>query len=654
MITESTHMKLSKLKNNRLVIYFFYDRDGIVDDYIIYMLNEIKSHVRDILFVCNGHLEESSIKRVDSITSNILIRENKGFDVWAYKEGLLKYGWEKLSEYDEVILMNHTIMGPIHPFSEMFDQMDALDIDFWGITTYHKIDFDPFGKCQYGYIPLHIQSHFISVRQSMLKSAEFKNYWDERPMINNYAEAICWHEAIFTKTFEDKGFKWKAYVDTTDMVKNNYYPLMMSPLRLIRDKRCPIFKRRSFFHSYDELLTLSNGNQAMDLLEYLKNKTGYNTDMIWANILRLENMADIKKCLHLNYILPSKIELDTLTKRKIALIIHIYFEDLIKYCFNYACSMPDYSDIYITTNTLEKKQLIEKVFSMGKWNNVEVILIENRGRDVSALLVAAKSFIMDYDYVCFMHDKKVGQLNYEIKGESFSYQCFESNLKNNAYVNHIINLFEENPRLGLLTPPPPSHADYYPTISFEWGYNYDNVKQLADKLGLNVSIDPLKEPIAPLGTMFWFRSKAMKQLFDLNWEYSDFPPEPNGTDGTLLHAIERIYPYVVQNEGYYPAWCMPDTFARVETTNLYHMLSEVNRVAFQLYGFNYHYGLVCTMKYALNQHNEMGKNETDILLKRLLKEKIKTILPKPIWSFIKKIYYLLKRIRKALANSDRR
>lgn len=52
-------------------------------------------------------------------------------------------------------------------------------------------------------------------------------------------------------------------------------------------------------------------------------------------------------------------------------------------------------------------------------------------------------------------------------------------------------------------------------------------------------IDEKKEPIAPLGTMFWFRPRAMKLLFDRDWEYEDFPPEPNAIDGTLLHAIEK-------------------------------------------------------------------------------------------------------------------
>ncbi len=635
-----------KDKNNvkRLAIYFFYDKKGIVDDYIPYFLEDLNKNLTELLIVCNGEIDELGRDKLLRYTPNILVRENKGFDVWAYKEGLEYYGWDKLSEFDEVVFLNSTIMGPLYPFKEMFDEMNKRELNFWGITTYHHLDFDPFGKCQFGYIPTHIQSHFIVVRQDMLKSGYFKDYWENRPMINCYEEAICYHEAIFTKLFSDKGYKWDVYVDTKDLMKFSYHPIILSPLELVKNRKCPIFKRRSFFHYYDEFLSLSLGNQSIDLYEYIRDDTDYNEDMIWENILRTQNQSDIKKCLHLDYILSGKyLQNDTSVSKKVktALIMHCYFEDLIEYCFDYAQSMPSNCDIYITTDTEDKKYAIEKVFNNANCAKLEVLLIENRGRDVSALLVACKTFIMNYDYVCFAHDKKVAQLDQGIKGEAFSYKCFENILKNKIFVENILDEFEKNPRLGLLMPPPPNHADYYPTISFEWGYNYAITKELSERLNLQVDICKEKEPIAPLGTMFWFRPKALKTLFEYNWEYNDFPAEPNKTDGTLLHAIERIYPFVAQHEGYYPAWIMLDTFARVEFDNLYHMLSEINEISFKLYGFNSHYGLINTMKYALFQGDSNGVHEKDKIMRRLFKDKFRSVIPASIWNGIRKVYSLL-------------
>ncbi|AQR97835.1 rhamnan synthesis F family protein [Clostridium saccharoperbutylacetonicum] len=636
-------MKLSdKNEIKRLAIYFFYDKDGIVDDYIPYMLEDLNKNISELLVVCNGKLTPESRSKLEKYTSNILVRENKGFDVWAYKEGIETYGWDKLSTFDEVIFMNFTIMGPLYPFKEMFDDMDKRDLDFWGITAFHSAPFDPFGTIKYNYLPLHIQSHFIVVRNKMLNSIEFKRYWDNMPMVTRYEEAIGFHEAIFTKEFEDKGYRWDVYVNTEDLYKHSYGPIIMSPLDLVKNRRCPIIKRRSFFHNYNDFLAFNNGESSIEMMNYISQNTNYDINLIWDNILRVQNQADIKKCLHLNYILSSNIYENENIKnidKKVALVLHIYFEDLIEYCFNYAKSMPNSSDIYVTTDTEQKRKSILKVFSKLNCNKLEVIVIENRGRDVSALLVGTKDFIMNYDYVCFAHDKKVGQLDFSIKGEAFSYKCFENVLKNNIYVENIINVFEKNPRVGLLTPPPPNHAEYYPTLSYvDWEHNFNNTVKLAKELNVNVDFNCKKESIAPLGTMFWFRPVALKKLFERNWKYSDFPSEPNNTDGTLLHAIERVYPYVVQDEGFYPAWIMVDTFAKIEITNLSYMLRELNDVAFELYGNNSFNGLVSTMRYALDQNqNEM---QTDKIIRKFIKEKIKRKVPKFIWRVVKKIYHM--------------
>lgn len=68
-------------------------------------------------------------------------------------------------------------------------------------------------------------------------------------------------------------------------------------------------------------------------------------------------------------------------------------------------------------------------------------------------------------------------------------------------------------------------------------------------------------PIAPFGSVFWFRVKALAPLFDHGWQHEDFPPEPLPQDGTISHAIERIYPFVAQGAGYYPAQAMSVDYA---------------------------------------------------------------------------------------------
>lgn len=575
-------MKIESGNAKRLAIFFFYDKRGKVDRYVPYLLDDLKKNVTEIFTVCNGKLPEES-RQVLNQYGKVFERENKGFDVWAYKTAMEQYGWEKLQEYDEVIMLNNTIMGPVYPFAETFEKMDGQDLDFWGLTEYFEIKGDPFGYSPYGYLPDHIQSHWIACRKSLVSSPAFQEYWDHMPMIEDYMQAVGKHESIFTKKFADMGYKWAVSVDCEDLRDYSGYPLMMCPKKLLEEYRCPIFKKRSFFHMESDYLKNTAGEQTSELFEYVKNETDYNEDFIFETILPNYHQYDIVKNLNLSYILSNseydKERLEKQTKeQKVALVMHLYFEDLLADSYRRVSTMPNHADVYLTTDTQEKKAAIEKVFAKLPCNKLEVRLIQNRGRDVSSLLVGVKDVIMDYDIVCFAHDKKTAQVKPGTVGASFAYKCFENTLSSKAYVANVIHTFIQNPRLGLLTPPEPNHSAFFPTIGFEWGPNFDVTKNLAKELGLTVPMSVSSPPIAPLGTMFWFRPEAMKPLYAKDWEYEDFPPEPNKIDGTLLHAIERIYPFIVQEAGYYPAVGMTDKFAAIEYNNLRFYVRGYNQV----------------------------------------------------------------------------
>ncbi|NEW66168.1 rhamnan synthesis F family protein [Carnobacteriaceae bacterium zg-84] len=562
----------------RLGIYFFFDKHGDVDDYIPYFLKDLNKSLDRTVIVVNGKLTDKGSHILHQY-GDVLVRENKGFDVWAYKSALEYVGWETLKTYDEIVLLNSTIMGPIYSFKETFDKMNCMDLDFWGLTKFFKYDADPFGCIKYGYIPDHIQSHFIAIRKPMINSEEFYQYWSKMPMINSYSEAVGKHEAIFTKHFSDLGFKWDVSVQCDDLREFTGYPLLMCPKLLIKQYRCPIFKKRSFFHNIDDYLDNTTGEQTSELYDYLDNHTQYPVDYIWDTILKSYPQADIVKNMNLVYILQKNGKKDIshiLATRKIALVMHVYFMDLLDDTFEKVSVMPKEAHIYLTTNTREKQILIQEKFKHSKFAHLDVRLIENRGRDVSSLLVGVKDVIMDYDYVCFAHDKKTAQVTPTIRGAGFAYKCFENTLGSQRFVCEVIETFESNSRLGLLTPPEPNHAIFFPTLGAEWGPNYDITKELAKELQLTVPISSDKPPVAPFGTMFWFRPKAMKPLFDKDWEYTDFPEEPNKIDGTLLHAVERIYPFIVQQSGYYPAIGMTDKFAAIEYGNLKHYLRGYN------------------------------------------------------------------------------
>lgn len=567
-------MSVNSGHKQRLGIYCFYDKYGHAASFIKTFLDDLMDNLDDLVVVVNGQLSDQARQLFSEYTKTIIVRENKGLDVAAYKQAILTLGWEKLESYDEVICLNDTVMGPVYPFREMFACMDRKDVDFWGITAYAGETVD---KEQ---IPTHLQAYWHAYRRSLVSSPAFHEYWETMPLWKDYAEVTRKHEMTFTKHFADLGFTWASYIDWRKYQGYSSYPLLYMPMQIVRDDRCPIFKRRSFFVDYSAYFDQTAGQPALDLYEYLRDHTDYDVDMIWDAILPSYNIDDIRKAMHLDYVLPSQaINPQTHDRPRSAFIYHVYFMDLLEDTCHYIASLPEETDLYITSTEDKIPQIREYMQQHGISHQATFIPVINRGRDVSALLVAACPVVLSgkYDVIGFAHDKKSSQNqengHHGTESQGFAYKLMENTLGSEAYVKNILTLFAENPRLGQVAPPPPYHALYFAhTIPHDWGANYEITKELLeDRLGIHVPLSPTKPTASAMGSCYWFRVEALKPLFEYGWKYEDFLPEGQmGEDGTISHAIERANGYICQSRGYYPAWVLSDRYARIEVDSLFY------------------------------------------------------------------------------------
>lgn len=571
----------------RAGIYFFFDAQGIIDECVEVYLRGLRPCFERLLVVCGGALPGAARARLESVADEVLVRENEGFDVGAYKAGLEHIGWAELARYDEVALMNDTYYGPVYPFQEMFGAMALRTLDFWGVTMRHGCSLDSGRKSAYGHVPAHLRACFLVIRRSLLTSGAYRRFWDAMPIIRSREDAFRQYEAIFTKKFNDLGFQSAAYVDTSDLVDVTDDPLMTMPTELVQNRRCPVFKRELFFNAYEELMESSCGQAVVELWDYLTHDTDYDVNLIWDDLLRTANMYDLKQRMQLNYILPRDEPAPAAGDgRRVALFAHLYYPDMLQMLLPRIDAMPKEANLYLTTDTNEKAALLRA--GMGE-RRCEIKVIGNRGREYAGFLIAMRDELMAHDIAVILHGKKSHYRKPYLNGDSFLYHCIENTVPTADYVRRVLALFARDARLGLLVPPPPAHGWYYPTIGREWGNNFANTKALCDALGVHVPISEDKPPVAPLGGMFWFRTQALKAVFTHPWTAGDFPEEPcTEKDGTIMHAVERCYPFVAQQAGYYSAWVMSDRFAAMMTTNQYKALSDISlSVGANYYHFTY-------------------------------------------------------------------
>lgn len=281
---------------------------------------------------------------------------------------------------------------------------------------------------------------------------------------------------------------------------------------------------------------------------------------------KLRNVLDIKRDKNLNFILPLSYSTDKAAAElsETIVVAHLYYEKDLDYYLDYIINIPQEVFVLFTVSSDAMKQKLDN-FLEEKHPNGKVIYKENRGRDISALLVAARPYILRYKYVCFVHDKGLLTGDDAEDVRTFAECLWHNMLGGKEYVCNILRLLENRSDLGLLLPPESISAKRNFIWDDTWYINFDNTKELAEKIGLKCNLDPSKKPIS-LGTVFWAKVDAVRKLLEREWRYEDFLPEPLPLDGTLSHAIERILPFAAQDAGFDTGIVMSDRYAgkRVE------------------------------------------------------------------------------------------
>lgn len=584
-------------KLRRACIYFIYDPDGIVDDYVLYQLRDLRENVEFLHCVINGTLTPEGVKALSEVADQVYVRENKGNDVGAYKAAIEKIGWEKLDTYDELVLMNNTCYGPVYPFKECFDWAESKEIEIWGLTWGEKVAWTGTDDyLHYNKSKTHIQSYFLAVRAPLLGSKLLKDFFDEIPDDTSYILSGSYYEYAFPGYFEEQGgYRAAVYCDETE---DTNYPLLHNPILLLKKYRMPLIKKRSFTHHYTDVLNNNVGEATVRLMHFLEEETDFDMDMVWKNLLRTSSLSDLVRCAQLNRVLPRDYVIPGRehASMKVGIVFHSYYPDLFDENISFIDNFPEDAGILITTNTKEKRdQLKKKLEAIGRKG--QVLVIGNRGRDVSSLLVGAADFVFNYDLICFTHDKKVMQVKPAGVGRAWAYKLNENLYPTKAFVQNVIDLFAREKRLGMAFPSYPNHSNYLYAIGNGWTGNFKNTQKLLKDFDVHVKINEHTLCVAPLGTCFWFRPEGLKKLFagydGTGWRYTDFPSEPNRTDQTILHAVERSYAYFAQDAGFYPVFLYNDQFAQIEFTNLEFeksgsedMRRWVDKLAFSAIGYN--------------------------------------------------------------------
>lgn len=259
----------------------------------------------------------------------------------------------------------------------------------------------------------------------------------------------------------------------------------------------------------------------------------------------MRNVYDIYMEKKLMFVLADEGKQEAVSEsilEKTAVFINLYYDDSWERYSNYIKNIPEQIAVYICSSN---SVLLYKATDR---KNVTWMNKENRGRDISALLITFGKIMLRYEYVCFIHDKKASFHYLEEDVSVWIENIWGNTLGSTGYIYEILRLLEKD-HIGVLVPPEPLGEYFNDWYTNGWKKNYENTIFLASELGINADISKDRTPMA-IGTVFWAKSDALKKLFQKKWRYIDFPDEPLPLDGAINHAVERILPFVAQDAGY--------------------------------------------------------------------------------------------------------
>ncbi len=267
----------------RLTIFCHYDRDNIIDDYVIYWLKYM-SKLSDIIFISDNNLPEIESQKVNNLVIKSIIGRHGGTGAVSVKIGY-KYAYDNnlIENYDWLFIINDSIYGPffdIEPFILKQEKKENIAYGFT-LSGYNTTNF-------------HIQSTFIAIPKSIFTSKEFVDFFDSIKDIYNKDIEVEKYEYGISKLILNMGYKLEGFFDDENNIEiyDRYEPVRPAFVEMVK-KGYPFVRRAIFTKNY---YFIENLNDYLEL-EHIIPKECF--DNMIKHIDRVINKDDLN--ININY-----------------------------------------------------------------------------------------------------------------------------------------------------------------------------------------------------------------------------------------------------------------------------------------------------------------------------------------------------------------
>ena len=253
----------------RLCIFAHWDKDNIIEDYVLYYLSELKKVCSTIIFVSDCDLSNTEISKLQGIADFTIAEKHGEYDFGSYKRGFF-FALKQNLEFDELIFANDSCYGPFYQLEPIFTKMEKRKLDYWGLTK------NSYGikKSQSINLPIwnpHIQSYFLVFSRKVFESEVFINFIQSIKKEPDKDSIIINYEVGLSNLLQKSKFRDGVYINRFSHTEN---PISSKWKKMIKRYKYPFLKTAIVYRGLFVL------GEVKDWKEVIKSVSDYPVEFI--------------------------------------------------------------------------------------------------------------------------------------------------------------------------------------------------------------------------------------------------------------------------------------------------------------------------------------------------------------------------------------
>ncbi|MBG6290916.1 rhamnan synthesis F family protein [Pseudomonas nitroreducens] len=535
-----------------------FDVNNLLEENFRQVIDCLAQAFDSVILVSTSELPASQLATLGPKVRAFL-RPNFGYDFYSYRVGVLHALQHETLE--QLVLVNSSfVVSDSVRFSQTLQSLLARsqDHDVVGITESQQFSW-------------HLQSYLLLLGPRLFRSSEFGAFLDGVRPLNSKFEVILAYELGLSKLIAEMSLKvctlfrpnWRArllaYGNWLRILLKNATPgelARLQPLRHLKEVNWTHFGATPIARDFGVIkVELLRSNPHGLKIQHLLNNCPAESRASIQDLLQHSAKhygKDDSGLSTLHTAPPAVPSIRTLSYGhphaggvRVAVLLHLYYVDLLDEICGYLRNIIEPFDLYVTTPFEgDIKKILEHTSQLA--HSVTICATENRGRDIGPFLALYRSGRLDgYKAVLKLHSKKS---KYSDLGNTWRNLLYSSLVGDSLKVRRILNLFE-TVAVGVVGP----HTYYLSHDNF-WGANRHGMERLLREMGVLGVDEPARLGFFA-GSMFWFSPAAFAPLKVLSDKELVFEAEAGKQDGTMAHALERIFCELARKQGYITTSC---------------------------------------------------------------------------------------------------